>query len=61
MQTVQRYVGKRTLRDVRSPTGYGYGLRILDETDLGDVITHSGGLPGYGSNMRWLRGRRTSG
>lgn len=59
MQTVQRYIGYRTLRDVRSPTGYGYGLRILDEPVLGEVVTHSGGLPGYGSNMRWLRGRRT--
>ena len=59
MQTVQRYVGQRTLRDVRSPTGYGYGLRVLDEAGLGVVISHSGGLPGYGSNMRWLRGRRT--
>jgi CubicO group peptidase (beta-lactamase class C family) len=59
MQTVQRYVGQRTLREVRSPTGYGYGLRVLDEAALGAVISHSGGLPGYGSNMRWLRGRRT--
>lgn len=57
LQTVQRYVGQRTLRGVRSPSGYGYGLRILDEPELGTVITHSGGLPGYGSNMRWLHGR----
>ena len=59
MQTIQRYVGMRTLREVRSPTGYGYGLRILDEATLGRVVTHSGGLPGYGSNMRWLQGRGT--
>lgn len=57
MQMIQRYVGKRTLRGVRSPTGYGLGLRILDEAALGTVVTHSGGLPGYGSNMRWLPGR----
>jgi CubicO group peptidase (beta-lactamase class C family) len=57
MQTIQRYVGTRTLREVTSPTGYGYGLRILDEPILGRVVTHSGGLPGYGSNMRWLQGR----
>lgn len=60
LQTIQCYVGYRTLRDVRSPTGYGYGLRILDEPVLGDVVTHSGGVPGYGSNMRWLRGRGTA-
>jgi CubicO group peptidase (beta-lactamase class C family) len=57
MQTIQRYVGRRTLREISSPTGYGYGLRILDEANLGEVVSHSGGLPGYGSNMRWLRGR----
>lgn len=58
MQSPQRYSGMRTLRGVRSSTSYGFGLRILDEPDLGTVVTHSGGLPGYGSNMRWLPGRR---
>lgn len=56
MQTPQRYVGQRTLRGVRFPSSYGYGLRILDEPELGTVISHSGGLPGYGSNMRWTPG-----
>lgn len=37
-------------------TSYGYGLRILDEPERGVVITHSGGFPGYGSNMRWTPG-----
>jgi CubicO group peptidase (beta-lactamase class C family) len=59
MQTVQRYVGYRTVRGVRCPSGYGYGLRVMDDPEVGDVITHSGGVPGYGSNMRWVRGRRT--
>jgi CubicO group peptidase (beta-lactamase class C family) len=56
MQTPQRYVGQRTLRGVRFPSSYGYGLRVLDEPDHGTVISHSGGLPGYGSNMRWTPG-----
>ena len=60
MQTAQRYVGYRTVRGVRVSTGYGYGLRVVDDPELGDVITHSGGVPGYGSNMRWVRGRRTA-
>ena len=60
MQTVQRYVGYRTFRGIRCPSGYGYGLRVLDDPELGDVITHSGGVPGYGSNMRWVRGQRTA-
>ena len=55
MQTPQRYAGQRTIRDLRFPTSYGYGLRVLDEPG-GTVISHSGGLPGYGSNMRWTPG-----
>jgi hypothetical protein len=46
------------VRGVRAPSSYGYGLRVVDEPSLGTVVTHSGGLPGYGSNMRWLPGRR---
>jgi len=58
MQSPQRYSGMSTIRGVRSSSSYGFGLRVLDEPDLGAVVTHSGGLPGYGSNMRWLSGRR---
>lgn len=58
MQTPQDYVGRRLLRGRRIPTAYGYGLRVLDEPELGRVVAHSGGFPGYGSNMRWLPGRR---
>ncbi|MDN5689022.1 MAG: beta-lactamase family protein, partial [Brachybacterium sp.] len=35
--------------------GYGYGLVIEHFPDLGDVISHSGGYPGYGSFMVWHR------
>jgi CubicO group peptidase (beta-lactamase class C family) len=56
MQTPQRYAGLRTLRDLRVPTSYGYGTLILDEPEHGTVVGHSGGLPGYGSNMRWTPG-----
>ena len=59
MQSPQRYVGLRTNRGVRAPGSYGLGLQIVVEPDLGTTVAHSGGLPGYGSNMRWLRGRRT--
>ncbi len=34
--------------------GYGYGLRISQSCDFGHVVAHSGGLPGFGSQMRWL-------
>lgn len=34
--------------------GYGYGLRISQTCDFGHMVAHSGGLPGFGSQMRWL-------
>lgn len=34
--------------------GYGFGLRITQTCEFGHVVAHSGGLPGYGSQMRWL-------
>lgn len=58
MQSPMRYAGMRTVRGVRSPVSYGYGVQVADEEALGTVAFHSGGLPGYGSNMRWLPGRR---
>jgi CubicO group peptidase (beta-lactamase class C family) len=36
--------------------GYGFGLQRLAHPVVGSVVTHSGGLPGYGSNMRWVPG-----
>ncbi len=38
--------------------GYGLGLQIGHDRDLGEVVEHSGGLPGYGSNMRWVKNSR---
>jgi CubicO group peptidase (beta-lactamase class C family) len=44
-----------TARGVRlSEVGYGMGLMIMQHPVLGKVVHHSGGLPGYGSNMRWV-------
>ena len=37
-----------------SVLGYGYGLRISQTCAFDHVVAHSGGLPGYGSQMRWL-------
>lgn len=63
MQAPHVYIGRDTLRGITNSTSYGMGLRIVDE-DQPDgilpvrVVNHSGGFPGYGSNMRWLPGRR---
>lgn len=32
---------------------YGMGLVAYHDSDTGSMVSHSGGLPGYGSNMRW--------
>ncbi|WP_114853328.1 serine hydrolase [Brachybacterium sp. YJGR34] len=46
--------------DGRSPgfdrvRGYGLGLVVEQFPDLGEVVSHSGGYPGYGSFMVWHR------
>ena len=57
MQVMHTYAGVIALDGDKAPTGYGYGLMMRDDPDLGIVNSHSGGLPGYGSNMRWVAGR----
>jgi CubicO group peptidase (beta-lactamase class C family) len=38
----------------RQSVGYGAGMRVLGDCDLGRVLNHSGGYPGYGSHMALL-------
>jgi serine-type D-Ala-D-Ala carboxypeptidase/endopeptidase len=38
--------------------GYGIGLMPTRDPVLGFTVGHSGGLPGFGSHMRWLPDRR---
>jgi CubicO group peptidase (beta-lactamase class C family) len=47
----------RSTIDARLQLGvsaYGYGLGVSDDCRFGYVVGHGGGLPGYGSLMRWL-------
>jgi CubicO group peptidase (beta-lactamase class C family) len=37
-----------------SETGYGYGLRVTSDCRFETIVTHGGGLPGFGSYMAWL-------
>ena len=32
---------------------YGFGLFAEEDTEFGSIVQHSGGYPGYGSQMRW--------
>jgi CubicO group peptidase (beta-lactamase class C family) len=34
-------------------TSYGFGLFVRDDLRWGRFVGHSGGYPGFGSNMRW--------
>jgi CubicO group peptidase (beta-lactamase class C family) len=36
-----------------APSAYGFGLFVEDHPRFGRVVSHSGGYPGFGSNMRW--------
>jgi CubicO group peptidase (beta-lactamase class C family) len=60
MQQVMRYNGATAVRDSASGTvvlsagGYGYGLGVRQTCLFRVSIAHSGGLPGFGSLMRWL-------
>ena len=57
MQRIHTYIGVRALAGRSCPAGYGFGLNIRDDATLGTIVAHAGGLPGYGSNMRWFAGR----
>ncbi|MGQ0646010.1 MAG: serine hydrolase domain-containing protein, partial [Gemmatimonadaceae bacterium] len=59
MQQITRYNGASAARDASgglllSAGGYGYGLAIRQTCLFRTSVSHSGGLPGFGSLMRWL-------
>jgi hypothetical protein len=60
MQQPWRPSGLRASRDAASATlqltsgSYAFGLGVTQTCDYRAIVAHSGGLPGYGSVMRWL-------
>jgi CubicO group peptidase (beta-lactamase class C family) len=60
MQQVTRYNGGTAVRDTIAGTvalsagGYGFGLGVRQTCLFPSSVSHSGGLPGFGSVMRWL-------
>jgi CubicO group peptidase (beta-lactamase class C family) len=60
MQQVVRFNGATASRDSATNTislsagGYGYGLGVRTTCLFPTLVSHSGGLPGFGSVMRWL-------
>ncbi len=59
MQQVSRPGASSAVRDATgnlrlNTGGYGFGLRVSTNCSFAHVVAHSGGLPGFGSQMRWL-------
>jgi hypothetical protein len=60
MQRVQRSSDFRVTRSdsensVRvTAAGYGYGVRVSSDCRFQHMVSHGGGLPGFGSYMWWL-------
>lgn len=60
MQQVARPGGASVTRDPATSgiqlvsSGYGYGLGVSQTCAFRHIVAHSGGLPGFGSIMRWL-------
>lgn len=59
MQQLSRLAGIETSADTGRVTASGYGFGLVVEADrrFGHIVGHAGGLPGYGSYMRWLPDR----
>jgi CubicO group peptidase (beta-lactamase class C family) len=58
MQLPQAVTGWRATErlpggDPAPPAYYGFGLFVDEDPGPGRVVSHSGGYPGFGSNMRW--------
>ena len=60
MQQPWRPSGMRVVRDASTnathltSTSYAYGLTVTQTCQFRAIVAHGGGLPGYGSLMRWL-------
>jgi CubicO group peptidase (beta-lactamase class C family) len=52
--TMRVVLDKSTSATHLTATGYGFGLSVTQTCDFQAIIAHGGGLPGYGSLMRWL-------
>jgi len=56
MQQLHRLAPPRPTLDGVPPRvalGYGFGLFVEEDPELGAFVSHSGGYPGYSAHMRW--------
>jgi len=54
MQQVWRPAPARVSAGALNAGGYGFGLRISQNCQFPTIVAHGGGLPGFGTQMRWL-------
>ncbi len=52
MQRIQCAIALEQTGDLRLK-GYGYGLVVEQHARFGNIVSHSGGYPGFSSHMRW--------
>src|SRR6185503_9489831 len=54
MQQVWRPAPASVSAGALNAGGYGFGLRISQNCQFPTIVAHGGGLPGFGTQMRWL-------
>jgi CubicO group peptidase (beta-lactamase class C family) len=52
--SLRKRSGKGSATACRLPTAYGMGMSAATDCDLGSLLVHSGGYPGYGSHVMLL-------
>ncbi|MBF4993297.1 beta-lactamase family protein [Arthrobacter gandavensis] len=53
MQQIQQPMPLRPQDPPGTRRGYGFGLNVLEHPAAGRIVFHSGGYPGFSSQMRW--------
>ncbi|OII15589.1 serine hydrolase [Curtobacterium sp. MCBA15_008] len=53
MQQAMRVVPASTVPGASRATAYGFGLFVEQDPRFGELVSHSGGYPGFSAHMRW--------
>ncbi|WP_186377293.1 serine hydrolase [Curtobacterium pusillum] len=53
MQQAMRVVPPAVVPTSRRATAYGFGLFVEQDPRFGELVSHSGGYPGFSAHMRW--------
>ncbi|MDM7889008.1 serine hydrolase domain-containing protein [Curtobacterium sp. RHCJP20] len=53
MQQAMRIVPPSVVPTAGRPTAYGFGLFVEQDDRAGEIVSHSGGYPGFSAHVRW--------